>query len=259
MRFCTTEKKTKRFAEEAWCPRGGIEGARFVVFGWGGMISKSEQVNGSVVFCWEDMMSQSGRITCSSMCRMHILHNRANKSEVFCWGAMMSKSLAESGGAVSMCQVLSFANEKEAERGAPSLSSGPQACERCKRFSHWAHEKTRSMWKQQIRTYVFCWGAWCPKVDKPLVRRRADSRFAERTTWFCGGSLSGHIVKDCEGFCFIDVLEFCCIACQLHVLRNGALKIVWFCWGSVMSMSERESLARRRFVFVLCTTEHWIL
>ena len=32
----------------------------------------------------------------------------------------MSKSLAESGGAVSMCQVLSFANEKEAPRGAPS-------------------------------------------------------------------------------------------------------------------------------------------
>ena len=50
----------------------------------------------------------------------------------------MSKSLAESGGAVSMCQVLSFVNEKEAARGAPSLSSGPQACERCKRFSRLA-------------------------------------------------------------------------------------------------------------------------
>ena len=68
----------------------------------------------------------------------------------------MSKSLAESGGAVSMCQVLSFVNEKEAARGAPSLSSGPQACERCKRFSRLAHEKARSMWKQQICVYVFC-------------------------------------------------------------------------------------------------------
>jgi len=48
----------------------------------------------------------------------------------------MPKSQAESGDAVSMCQVPLFVNEREAARGAPSLPSGPQACERCRRFSH---------------------------------------------------------------------------------------------------------------------------